>query len=177
MLNARLEPQDEIDSPAPPVPPQAQAGSAAKTPWRPHARASLRLAFSGVVVLAAIALIAAGGFRVVDLLLREGGNALAAFVAMLGGMGALAGLAFWTRFAAQPRHPRWRNTASPSGTEGLSAFLLALPDAVVIVDRSLKVAFANRAAEELYGYEAGALTGLDLRRIMMPKARSADERR
>jgi PAS domain S-box-containing protein len=177
MLNARPEPQDDLDSdsPAPPVPLQAQSDNTAESPRRPSVRASLRTVLGGAVALAAVAMIAAGGFRILDVLLREG-NTLPAFAAMIGGMGVLAGLLLWRAFAMQPRRPRWLNEASPGGAEGLSAFIRALPDAVVILDRSLKINFANRAAEELYGYEAGTLTGLDLRRLMMPKARSADER-
>ena len=178
MLNARPEPRDEIggDSLAPPARLPGSSPSTAPAPRRPSLRVLLRLVLSGALALAAIALIAAGGTRVVEALLRQGGDALAAFAAMLGGLGAMAGLAFWGISASRPRRPRWLSEASPGGTEGLSAFLLALPDAVVIVDRFLRVAFANRAAEELYGYETGGLTGLDFRRIMMPKARAADER-
>jgi PAS domain S-box-containing protein len=38
--------------------------------------------------------------------------------------------------------------------------LMALPDAVAMIDRSLTVEFANRAAERLFGYGPGEMSGL-----------------
>ena len=37
--------------------------------------------------------------------------------------------------------------------------MAALPDAVMIVEPSLKINFANPAAENLYGYESGGMNG------------------
>ncbi len=55
------------------------------------------------------------------------------------------------------------------------AFMAALPDAVMIIGQSLKVNFANAAAEALYGYDPGEMTGLPLGRFMAPATRSTDE--
>lgn len=46
------------------------------------------------------------------------------------------------------------------------ALMAALPDAVVIIDEMLRVTFANAAAEQLYGYEAGALNGIALAALL-----------
>src|SRR5690348_3496563 len=123
MLDARPGPRDESGGDArtpPPAPLQGPNGNAAAALRSLHGGASLRMVLGGAVALAAIALTAAGGLRVVDALLRQGVDALAAFAAMLGGIGVLGGLAFWRVFAARPRHPRWLSAASRSGAEGLS---------------------------------------------------------
>ncbi|MGH7034115.1 MAG: PAS domain S-box protein, partial [Stellaceae bacterium] len=176
MLNARPEPRDEItsDSPAPPVPLQAQGGNTEECPRRLPGRASLRLVLGGAVALAAIAMTAAGGFRVLDVLLREGGNALPAFAAMLGGAGLLGSFLFWRAREAAPRHARGLGEVSPT-TDAFRAFMLALPDAVLILDRSLTIHFANHAAEQLYGYAIGDLAGVDLRHLMPASVRGQNE--
>lgn len=59
--------------------------------------------------------------------------------------------------------------------EALDAFMVALPDAALVIDQALKVNFANPAAEQLYGYAAGTMAGLDLRDLMAPANRAQDE--
>ena len=53
--------------------------------------------------------------------------------------------------------------------------MTALPDAVLLVDRSLIIVFANPAAEKLYGYGPGEMHGLTMGRIMPDAMRSGDE--
>ena len=170
MPNAEPEPGRDVfghsfsETPEDEIAPTTQRGSGPRSPL-----------LTGALALAAFAMIAAGGLRVFDLMPRRGVDAAAAFGLILAGISVLAGALFWKRYDRARRNLRWFDKMSPT-TDAFHAFMLALPDAVVIVDRSLKINFANRAAEELYGYEAGALTGLDLRRLMAPKVRSADER-
>lgn len=57
------------------------------------------------------------------------------------------------------------------------ALMAALPDAVLIIDQSVTITFANRAAEELLGYERGGLNGLALRETMVPETRSQHEQK
>ena len=54
------------------------------------------------------------------------------------------------------------------------ALMGALPDAVMIVDQGLKIDFANPAAEKLYGFDPGGLTGLGLASLISPADRSED---
>ncbi len=63
-----------------------------------------------------------------------------------------------------------------SRSEGKArALVAALPDAVMIIDQSLMIVFANRAAENLFGYASGELDGLAMQRTMSPKTRSIHE--
>jgi PAS domain S-box-containing protein len=63
-----------------------------------------------------------------------------------------------------------------SRSEGkFRALMAALPDAVMIIDQSLKIVFANRAAEKLFGYAANEMNGLALRQTMVADTRSTHE--
>ncbi len=59
--------------------------------------------------------------------------------------------------------------------EAFRALMTAFPDAVMIIDPSLKIDFANRPAEILYGFGAGEMRGVDLTRLMGSVHRSGDE--
>lgn len=66
--------------------------------------------------------------------------------------------------------------AEVSGSEEkFRALMAALPDAVMIIDPSVTINFANAAAERLYGYDPGAMTGLDFSNVIAPEIRAADE--
>lgn len=73
----------------------------------------------------------------------------------------------------------WRNEARlnsiSASQEMLHSLVVTIPDAVMIIDRSLKIYFANPAAEKLYGYETGEMTGLSIGQIMCEAHRSNDE--
>jgi len=73
----------------------------------------------------------------------------------------------------------WRNEARlnsiSASQEMLHSLVVTIPDAVMIIDRSLKIYFANPAAEKLYGYETGKMTGLSIGQIMCEAHRSNDE--
>lgn len=78
------------------------------------------------------------------------------------------------------RFARRRNAALAEvsrSDEKFRALLTALPDAVMIIGQSLKINFANAAAEALYGYDAGEMTGLPLGRLMAATTRSTHEQR
>ena len=53
--------------------------------------------------------------------------------------------------------------------------MTALPDAVAIINESLKIEFANPAAERVHGYAPGEMSGLDLSAIMSDGVRAEDE--
>jgi PAS domain S-box-containing protein len=59
--------------------------------------------------------------------------------------------------------------------EKFRALMAALPDAVMIIDQSLTINFANAAAAALYGYEVGEMIGLPLGRFMASATRSTHE--
>ena len=64
-----------------------------------------------------------------------------------------------------------------SRSEGkFRALMAALPDAVMIIAQSLKINFANAAAEALYGYDLGEMTGLPLGQLMAPATRSTHQK-
>ena len=175
MPNAGPEPgRDGVGHPATATP-RAKSKPASRGAFGSPGGLRRRSLLCGAVALAAVAMVAAGGLDVLNLLARQGSAAEAAFAVMLAGVGVLTGLALWARRGPAQRTIRWLDRVSPTA-DAFHAFMLALPDAVVIVDRSLTINFANRAAEELYGYEVGTLTGTNIRNLMTPKARSADER-
>jgi PAS domain S-box-containing protein len=76
-------------------------------------------------------------------------------------------------FAALRRHEVLLAEISQS-EEKFRALMAALPDPVVIIDQSLKINFVNTAAEQLYGYKAGGMNGLDIRNLMAPQNRQHD---
>jgi PAS domain S-box-containing protein len=59
--------------------------------------------------------------------------------------------------------------------EKIRALMAALPDAVMIIDPSYKIAFTNRAAEKLFGYAFGEMNGLPLQQTMVPDTRPIHE--
>lgn len=52
--------------------------------------------------------------------------------------------------------------------------MTALPDAVAIIGDSLKIEFANPAAERLYGYDLGEMNGLSLSEVMASEEKTDD---
>ena len=58
----------------------------------------------------------------------------------------------------------------------LRELLAVLPDAVVTIDSSLRILFANSAAERLYQYDSGEMNGMPLVRIMSDATRHLGER-
>ncbi len=60
--------------------------------------------------------------------------------------------------------------------ESLRDLVTAMPDAVLLIDSSLRIVFANPAAERLYHYSPGEMNGLSLRDSAM-RLGPADERR
>jgi PAS domain S-box-containing protein len=76
---------------------------------------------------------------------------------------------------ARPEHKRRRAASAKSkGAEDPHTLLAALPEAVMVIDRALVIAFANRAAEQLYGYAPGEMTGISVERLMAPADRAHD---
>jgi PAS domain S-box-containing protein len=53
--------------------------------------------------------------------------------------------------------------------------MMALPDAVAIINDSLQIEFANPAAERIHGYAPGEMNGLPLSAIMARDAKAQDE--
>jgi len=54
--------------------------------------------------------------------------------------------------------------------------MTALPDAVAIINDSLKIEFANPTAERIYGYAPGEMNGLDLGALMVDGVKAEDEK-
>lgn len=84
-------------------------------------------------------------------------------------------VALFAYLVAQLRRNDARMNAISASEETLRALFAALPDAVTMIDRSLKIDFANPAAEKLHGYGAGEMTGLLFRQTMALANRSASE--
>jgi PAS domain S-box-containing protein len=78
------------------------------------------------------------------------------------------------RSARPDRKRRRAAPAKPKRAEDSRTVLAALPDAVMVIDRSLMVDFANRVAEELYGYAPGEMNGISVERLMAPSVRERD---
>jgi PAS domain S-box-containing protein len=75
------------------------------------------------------------------------------------------------------RPDRKRRRAAPAKSkraEDARALLAALPEAVMVIDQALVIDFANRAAEELYGYAPGEMNGMSVERLMAPSVRERD---
>jgi PAS domain S-box-containing protein len=78
------------------------------------------------------------------------------------------------RSARPDRKRRRAAPAKPKRAEDSRAVLAALPDAVMVIDQALTIDFANRAAEELYGYAPGEMNGMSVERLMALSTRHRD---
>jgi len=70
--------------------------------------------------------------------------------------------------------PPRRGTASPALGLGDAWVIVELaPDAVLVVDERGRIDLANRAAEEMFGYDRDSLTGLDVNALVPEGRRDA----
>lgn len=90
--------------------------------------------------------------------------------------GGIAGAAFMSA-ATRARRANALSAGEVPSEDEFRALVAALPDALLVIGQSLKVDFANRAAEELYGYDAGEMSGLAVECLMAPSVRSRDGQR
>ena len=84
----------------------------------------------------------------------------------LAGCAAVAGLFVYILVALR-RNEALLTQVSRS-EERFRALMNALPDAVLIIDQTLRIYFVNAAAEQLYGYEAGEMNGLGIEAFTAP---------
>jgi PAS domain S-box-containing protein len=149
-------------------------GDSNRPSGRKHARSRIVLPGAAAAILFALVstfLVGFTGWLAFDALLRRDGKT----ALVLGGI--FAGLVVLLGLTARPWRRGWfSDFFSGEDGEAFRAAVAALPDAVLGIDQTLTIRFANRAAEELYGYAPGTLAGLDLGDLMAPAARSQDER-
>src|SRR2546423_1123528 len=67
--------------------------------------------------------------------------------------------------------PLTANPLTAVEDQGVSAFLDAAPDAIIVVDETGSITRTNRLAEMMFGYEAGGMIGLAIEALVPERFR------
>lgn len=70
---------------------------------------------------------------------------------------------------SETQRKRAQAESSKESDEKLRAICSSAKDAIIMMDSKGRVAYCNRAMEEIFGYEAGEVIGQDLHRLLVPE--------